>query len=173
MQSFIRLFLMCLEETSFGSCSAWRNRGQMIHFEERRKLEESVGLEETLQINYKMSFIKDNFWIVRQHFMCTSHWLFLGHYILNWTTKNAYTWICLQNCLKELAINTGKSLKNIAASNISKNSALVFLPYFKNKYFLEHLTMATSGNIQNMLYCIICKYILAFNSSSSKIFFLI
>ena len=50
--------------------------------------------------------------------------------------------------LKELAINTGKPLKNIAASNISKNSALlIFLPYFKNKYFREHPTMATPGNV--------------------------
>ena len=49
--------------------------------------------------------------------------------------------------LKELAINKGKPLKNIAASSVSKNSALMFLPYFKNKYFLEHLAMVTSGNV--------------------------
>ena len=50
--------------------------------------------------------------------------------------------------LKEPANNTGKPLKNIATSNISKNSALpIFLSYFKNKYFLEHLTMATPGNV--------------------------
>ena len=67
----------------------------------------------------------------------------------------------------------GKPLKNIEASNISKNSALICLPYFKNKFLLEYLTMATSGNVHNMLHCIICKYILTFNGSSSKIFFLI
>ena len=50
--------------------------------------------------------------------------------------------------LKELANNTGKALKNSATSTISKNSALlIFLPYFKNKYFLEHLTMVTPGNV--------------------------
>ena len=49
--------------------------------------------------------------------------------------------------LKELAINTGKPLKNIATSNIFKDSTLLtFLPYFKNKYFLEHFTMVTPGN---------------------------
>ena len=37
--------------------------------------------------------------------------------------------------------------KYIASSNISKNSALIFLSYFKNKYFLEHLTIVTSGNV--------------------------
>ena len=31
----LRLFLMCLEETSFGNCSDWENGGQMIHFGER------------------------------------------------------------------------------------------------------------------------------------------
>ena len=56
-------------------------------------------------------------------------------------------YVC-KTCLKEQAINTGKPLKNSVASNISKNSALlIFLPYFKNKYFLEHLTMVTSGNV--------------------------
>ena len=42
--------------------------------------------------------------------------------------------------LQELAINMGKPLK--------KYCSLIFLPYFKNKYFLEHLTMATSGNVK-------------------------
>ena len=134
---------------------------------------EDQGLEETLQLNYKMSFIKDNFWRVCWHFMCTSHWLFVEHYILNHTTKNAYIWICLWKCSKKLAINTGKPLKSIAASNISKNYVLIFLPYFKNKYFLDHLTIASSGDVQNMLYCIICNYMLAFNFGSSKVFFLI
>ena len=55
-------------------------------------------------------------------------------------------YVC-KTCLKELTINTGKLLKNIADSNIPKNFALIFLPYLKNKYFLEHLTMATSGNV--------------------------
>ena len=47
-----------------------------------------------------------------------------------------------KTCLKELAINTGKPLKNVATSNISKNSAIFFLPYFKNKYFPEHLKIS-------------------------------
>ena len=63
--------------------------------------------------NYKMNFIKENFWTVLRHFMCPSQWLFLGHYILNRTAKNAHFWICLQICLKELAINTVKPLKKI------------------------------------------------------------
>ena len=88
-----------------------------------------------MQINYKVSFIKGGFQRFRQHFKCTSHWLFFGRYILNRTTKNAW-----KNCLKELAIN-------IAASKISKNSAFIFLSYFKNKYFLELLTMITYGNV--------------------------
>ena len=33
--------------------------------------------------------------------------------------------------------------------------------------------MATSGNVQNMLFCIKFKYVLAFNGSFSKIWFLI
>ena len=123
----LRLYVMCLEERNFGSCSACGNRGQMTHVGERCAW---GGLEVggNLQIDYKMSFIKGNFWRVRRHFMCTFHWLFLGHYILNRNTKNAYIWICLQKCPKELAINTGKPLKNIAASNISKNYVLIFLP---------------------------------------------
>ena len=50
--------------------------------------------------------------------------------------------------LKELAINTEKCLKNITASNISKNVALyILLRYFKNKSFLEHLIMIIYGNV--------------------------
>ena len=50
--------------------------------------------------------------------------------------------------LKELAINTEKCLKNITASNISKNVALyMLLRYFKNKSFLEHLIMIIYGNV--------------------------
>ena len=48
--------------------------------------------------------------------------------------------------LEEIAINTGKPLKKYC--KISKNFALLIsLPCFKNKYFLEHLAMVTSGNI--------------------------
>ena len=85
-------------------------------------------------------------------------------------------YVC-KTCLKELAINTGKPWKNIAASNISKNSALIFLSYFKSKYFLEHLTMVTSGNVTK--YVVLHQHeqyiygVLAYNGSSSKIFFLI
>ena len=65
-----------------------------------------------------------------------------------------YVW---KTYFKELAINTGKPLKNIATSNISKNSALlIFLPYFKNKYFLEHLTMVTPGNVRK--YAVLHQY---------------
>ena len=32
-----------------------------------------IGLEEILQTNYEMSFIKDSFQIFGQYFMCTSH----------------------------------------------------------------------------------------------------
>ena len=31
----LKLFLMCLEEKSFGSCSAWGDGGQMAHLGER------------------------------------------------------------------------------------------------------------------------------------------
>ena len=41
----------------------------------------------------------------------------------------------------------GNPWETIAPSNNSKNSALIFLSYFKNKYFLEHLIMAISGNV--------------------------
>ena len=59
--------------------------------------------------------------------------------------------------LKELAINTGKPLKNIATSHITKNSALlIFLPYLKNKYFQEQLTMATPGNVTT--YAVLHQY---------------
>ena len=85
----LRLFLMCLEERSFRSCSVWGNGGQMTRFGERCAWGE-LEVGETLQINYKMSFIKDSLWRVCRHFMSTSHWPFLGHYILNRTTKNAY-----------------------------------------------------------------------------------
>ena len=73
--------------------------------------------------------------------MCTSHWLFLGPFIY-WIELQKYyisEYVC-KTCLKELAINMGKPLK--------KYCSLIFLPYFKNKYFLEHLTMATSGNVK-------------------------
>ena len=97
-----------------------------------------VGLEKTMQIGYKMSFVKDSFERFRQHFMYNSRWLFLELYILNHTTKmHIFEYVC-KTCLEELAINTEKHWKNIAASNISKNSALlIFLPYFKDKYFLR------------------------------------
>ena len=77
-----------------------------------------------------------------------------GNFANEWTIKWASsktiseesTDTLLQDFLKELAI-----IKiYYSLYNISKNSALTFLSYFKNKYFVEHLTMATSGNVQNM-----------------------
>ena len=65
-----------------------------------------------------------------------------------------YVW---KTYLKELAINTGKPLKNVATSNITKNSALlIFLPEFNNKYFLEQLTKATPGNVTK--YAVLHQY---------------
>ena len=81
--------------------------------------------------------------------------------MLNHTTKKAYFWICLQSFLRKLAIKT--AWKNIIAPNITKNSALIFLPYFKNKYFLPtaphdgHLISSqksvelTADKMQNLL----------------------
>ena len=78
---------------------------------------------------------------------------------VSWTlyTESQITAIICKICLKELAINMRKPLENNAASNISKNYALlIFLPYFKNKYFLEHLTMVTSGNVTK--YAVLHQY---------------
>ena len=59
--------------------------------------------------------------------------------------------------LKDQPLTQGNPWKNIAASNVSKNFAfLIFLPYFKNKYFLEHLTMVTSGNVTK--YAVLHQY---------------
>ena len=81
--------------------------------------------------------------------------------MLNHTTKKAYFWICLQSFLRKLAIKT--AWKNIIAPNITKNSALIFQPYFENKYFLPtaphdgHLISSqksvelTADKMQNLL----------------------
>ena len=127
-----------------------------------------LGLEETMRINYKMSFIKDNFQRFHQHFIYTSHQLFFGLYILNHNTKNVYFWICLQNFSKRTSHYHGETnpWKTIATSNIPKTSASIFLQYFKNKYFLEMW--------QNMLYYTSMNNIygiLAYNGNSSKYFF--
>ena len=73
--------------------------------------------------------------------------------ILNRTTKkkHIFEYVC-KTYLKELAINTGKPLKNIAASNIFKKSA-IFLPYFfKQVTPIEHLPMVISGNVTKYAY---------------------
>ena len=108
-----------------------------------------------MQINYKMSFIiKDSFKRFCQHFVCAYHWLFLGHYSYiesHNNKKHIFEYVC-KTWLKELAINTGKPLKNIAASNIFKKSA-IFLPYFfKQVTPIEHLPMVISGNVTKYAY---------------------
>ena len=98
-----------------------------------------------MQINYELhqrQFLKSML-ILHVYFLLAVSWTL---YIKSHYKMHISEYVC-KTCLKELTINTGKLLKNIADSNIPKNFALIFLPYLKNKYFLEHLTMATSGNV--------------------------
>ena len=110
-----------------------------------------------MQINYRMSFIiKDSFQRFCQYFICTSitsQWLFLGHYILNRTTKKHISEYVCKTCLKEPAIDMGKPLKKYSATNISKKSALIFLPYFfKQVTPRAPHSMVTSGNATKYAY---------------------
>ena len=57
-----------------------------------------------------------------------------------------------RTCLKELAIllKCGKTFEKLVQHVTLLKMLLfhsVFLPHFQNKYFLDHLTMATSGNV--------------------------
>ena len=135
---------------------------------------EGWGLEEIMQINYKMSFIKDSFQRLCQHFMCTSHWLFWKLYIkLHYKKMNISEYVC-KTCLKGLAINTGKPLRNYCSLTFLKILLFPFCHVFKtraphNDHFLKC----------NNKICLLHQYeqyiygILAYNGNSSKIFFLI
>ena len=60
-----------------------------------------------------------------------------------------------KTCYKELAINTGKPLKNVATSNISKNSAIFFLPILKTS-ISQSTSKSQNGHFWkcNKLFCI-------------------
>ena len=64
-------------------------------------------------------------------------------------------WITLQKmhiseyvwtCLKELATNTRKKILQPLTFLKTRLLLYIFAPYFKNKYFLEHLAMVTARN---------------------------
>ena len=128
----LRLFLMCLEEKSFGSCSAWGNGGQTTH----------LGRKVCL-----MSFIKDDSEVSVDNscalptacFLDTMYWIELQKMHIS-------EYVC-KSVLKNQPFTWANPWKNIAVSKISKNPALTFLRYFKNKYFPEHFSMETSVNV--------------------------
>ena len=131
---------------SFGSCSAWGNGKQMTHLGERCAWG-GLGAGGSCKSTIKWALSKK----ISEESTDTSCALLTGCFLdticrIALQKLHISEYVC-KSCLKELAINTGKPLKNTAASNISKHSALIFLPYFKNKYFLEHITMTTSGNV--------------------------
>ena len=128
----LRLFLMCLEERSFGSCSARGNGGQMTHLGERCVWWASSKIisEESADTSCA---------IPAGCFLGTMYWIELQ--------KMHISECVCKIVLKNQPLTWANPWKNIAVPNISKNPALTFLRYFKNKYFPEHFSMKTSGNV--------------------------
>ena len=54
----LRLFLMCLEERSFGNCSAWGNGRQMTHFGQRCVWGKTRGLRKPFKLTIKWASSK-------------------------------------------------------------------------------------------------------------------
>ena len=82
-------------------------------------------------------------------FFGTIYWISLQKW-------NISEYVC-KIVLKNQPLTQANPWKNMTASNISKNSALIFLPYFKNKYFQEHLTMVTSSVHKHQLNLLLIK----------------
>ena len=125
-----KLFLMCLEKRSFGSCFARRMEDKELTWG-KMCLGWAKGWRKLCKLTIKWVSSKT----VSDNSTNTSCALSSGCF---WDT---IYWIALQKmhisehvcktCLKELSIKTGKPLKKYCISNISKTSTIIFLSILK------------------------------------------